>query len=172
MLYEVITYFPSVWFCAGITALLLQLLDRFPRGMVAIAVLSVYLFFQTVVCVDRNRDYTDEPRLWTAEVRQNPDDFLGWQSVGETLTNHQRDFEAEAAYRTMLRLAPDYPGGLRSWTFFLLSRGRPAEAYESARKAQQISRSRGEDTAVAFDSMDVAEALLGMGRYEEGLAEP
>ncbi len=167
---ERLAYFPSAWFCTGVAALALQLLGRFRGGQVAVACLCVYLLFLTVVCISRNRDYSDEPRLWTKEVQQNPRDYLGWQSVGETLTNHYRDLEAEAAYRTMLRLAPDYPGGLRSWTFFLLSRGRPAEAYESALKAQRISRSRGEDIAVAFDSMDIAEALLGVGRYEEGLA--
>lgn len=168
---ERLAYFPSVWFCAGVAALVMELSGRVRSSQIAVGCVFVYLLFLAGVCINRNRDYVDEPSLWTAEIRQNPQDFLGWQSVAESLANNYRDFEAEAAYRTMLRLAPNYPGGLRSWTFFLLLRERPDEAYENARKAQLISRSRNEQVAVAFDSLDVAEALLGLGRNEEGLAE-
>jgi len=167
---ERLTYLPSLWFSAALAALLLgEGRTRLQNNLGAIVGCLFILFFATV-CLARNVDYGSEPQLWMEEVRQNPQDYLGWQNVGEVLTNHKRYVEAEAAYLQMLRLNPDYPGGLRSWTFFLLTQDRHAEALESARRAHAISEKKGERVAVAFDSMDMAESLLALGRYAEALA--
>jgi tetratricopeptide (TPR) repeat protein len=166
---ERLAYIPSLWFCAAVGSFLGQA-DRKPQFQRVACVCAVLLLlFYATVCLLRNLDYADEPTLWMGEVRQNPKDFLGWQNVGEILTNHKRYVEAEAAYRQMLELAPGYPGGLRSWTFYLLTQERYNDALESARRAFAISEKKGERVAISFDSLDIAEALSGLGRYDEAL---
>lgn len=167
---ERLAYLPSFWFCAALAVVLVR--DRVLPGVrrLGLALGCAWLVFFAVVCLERNPDFLSEPELWLEEVRQNPADFLGWQNVAETMMNSGRYVEAETAFQRMLALAPDYPGGLRSWTFFLIRQGRFAEALDSARKASSLSASRGDRIAVAFDSLDIAEALIALGRQEEALA--
>jgi tetratricopeptide (TPR) repeat protein len=167
---ERLAYLPSLWFCALLAVLLLDHRQSHARHRAGLLIGLLLVLFYGGVCLDRNRDYVSEPVLWMAEVRQNPEDFLGWQNVGEVLTNHRRYVEAEEAYRQMLTLAPDYPGGLRSWTFFLIIQGRFAEALESSTRAYAISERKGEKVAISFDSLNMAESLLELGRYDEAMA--
>lgn len=167
---ERLAYLPSLWFCAALAVVLLREWGTRAGRRIGLVLACGWLLFYATICLQRNPDFHSEPELWLEEVRQNPADFLGWQNVAETMMNTRRDVEAEAAFRRMLALAPDYPGGLRSWTFFLIRQGRFDEALASAQKASSISESRGDRIAVAFDSLDIAEALIALGRPEEALA--
>lgn len=168
---ERLAYLPSLWFCAALAALLLGEGQGHAARRVGLLLGCAFVLFFAVTGLVRNRDFASEPHLWMAEVRQNPEDFLAWQNVGEVLNNQQRFVEAEAAYHRMLALAPDYPGGLRSWTFYLLTRSRFEEALTVAEKVRDISVAQQASIALAFDSLNVAEALLGLGRYQQALKE-
>lgn len=166
---ERLAYLPSLWFCAGFATLLLHAWGSGAVQRCCRFLALVWLTFFAYLCLERNPDFLSEPELWLAEVRQNPADFLGWQNVAETMMNSGRYVEAESAFQRMLALAPDYPGGLRSRAFFLLSQGRFEEAQASARKASRLSASKGDRIAVAFDSLDIAESLVALDRQEEAL---
>lgn len=166
---ERLAYFPSLWYCAAMGALLATPLPqqhwRNWGRMLGVA----YLLFLGAVLLVRTPDYASELRLWEAEVAENPRDFLGWQSLAQNLSALRRPEEADRAFQTMLALAPDYPAGLRSYTAFLLIWGRSAEALVPARRVYALSASKGDVLGMAFDGLDMAEVLLEVGQCTEAL---
>jgi tetratricopeptide (TPR) repeat protein len=134
------------------------------------ALCGVYLILLSGISIWRNPAFASETRLWQAEVASNPKDFLGWQNLAESLSNSRRYVEADAAYRQMLALAPDYPGGLRARTSFLRGQGRHQEALQTASKALAIAQARSDFTAIAFDRVELAEVSLGLKAYDQALA--
>lgn len=165
---ERLAYFPSLWFCAGIAALLGWLQSAGAKSL-AWGLFVGYLLLLTAIGLWRNPDFASETRLWNAEVVNNPEDFLGWQNLAESLANSRRYAEAESAYRQMLALAPDYPGGLRARSAFLRGQGRYTEALETGSRALDIARSRGDLPAVAFDHVELADTLIGLQDFARAL---
>ncbi|TLM65413.1 MAG: tetratricopeptide repeat protein [Deltaproteobacteria bacterium] len=167
---ERLAYLPSVWYCAAVGAGCALLIEpsRWRRGMMAIAV--CYALWLGGMLLLRNREYADEVTLWGAEVQNNPRDYLGWQNLAESYANARRPAEADAAYLRMLSLAPDYPGGLRSRTFFLLRAGRYGEALQAASHAYAIAQRSNDPADLAIDALDMAEAHLALGNHATALA--
>lgn len=157
---ERLGYFPSVWYCASLGAILASLweFERTKRWLWLVVI--IYGLFLSVSLLVRNLDYADEISLWSAEVEENPSDFLGWQSLAESYNNQGQYEGADNAYRTMLALAPDYPGGLRSRTAFFLSLGMYDKALPSAEKVFALSQEKNDPIAQAFDGLDLAEVTL------------
>ena len=166
---ERLAYLPSLWYCAGVGVLLASLAKSTRTRQAVMAGLSLYALLLTGVLLARNPDYANELSLWSAEVEENPRDFLGWQSLAESYNNQKLYVEADNAYRTMLQLAPDYPGGLRSRTNFFMNQGRYDLALETAAKVYALSQAQNDPIAMAFDGMDLAEVKLGLGSCQEGL---
>jgi tetratricopeptide (TPR) repeat protein len=165
---ERLTYLPSVWFCAGVAALYGYTQGRAGSSYLGLGMVA-WLCFLTGVTVVRNPDFSSEIRLWSAEVKQNSADFLGWSNLAESLASSNRDAEAEVAYQKVAALAPDFPGGLRSRAAFLRDRGRYAEALQAGERALAISIARQDFPVVAFDHVELADALIGLQAYEEAL---
>lgn len=167
---ERLSYFPSVWFCAALGALFAALAGngRWRSGAVVAGVL--YLALLGGMTLARNRAYADELSLWTAEAAQNPRDYLAWESLAQLSARRQRPAEAEQAFRRMLELAPDYQGGLRSYTDYLARQGRFAEALVHAQRSFALSVAQADPMAMAFDGEDLADLLLGMDLCTDSLA--
>jgi len=166
---ERLAYFPSVWFCAGLGTATAAVLasQRWNRwswlGLVAC------LVWWGGITLRRNPDFNDSVRLWRAEVAQNPVDFLGWQNLAKSLAQSGQFDEADAAFRTMLEQAPDYPGGLRSRTAFFLERGVYEQASPTAQRVFAISQANNDYWGMAFDGLDLAEISLSLGKCGDAL---
>lgn len=167
---ERLCYLPSVWFCAGFAALLADAISLESGKRWLWGIFIVYTLSLSLLLLLRNPDYGSELKLWSAEVENNPTDFLGWQSLAESYNNLERYAEADEAYRTMLSLAPDYPGGLRSRTNFFMNQAMYDKALPTAAKAFAISEAQKEPIAMAFDGLDLAEIAMGMQVCDEALA--
>jgi protein O-mannosyl-transferase len=167
---ERLTYFPAIWFCAGLGTLFAALGTASRRQRWGIAVLVGYLLMLGGMTMWRNRDYSNEVRLWSAEVVQNSQDFLGWQSLADSLLAAGNIEEGDQAYQWMLYFAPDYPAGLRGRTTFLLKQKRYAEALATAHKAFALSSKQNDAIGLAFDGLDLAEANLVLGECAQALS--
>lgn len=166
---ERLAYLPSAWFCAAVAVLCANLLEHARwRPPLAVALMT-YLLWLGVMTLLRNREYADEITLWSAEVQNNPRDYLGWMNLAESHANAGELAEADAAYETMLALAPDFSGGLRSRTYLLMRTDRPDEALLTAMRAYGLSKARGDETDINFDALGVAEVHLALGNYETAL---
>lgn len=168
---ERLAYFPSLWFCVWVAVLLGWLSDVRGGKLLGSGLFVGYLLFLAVVCLWRNPDFSSETRLWNAEVVNNPEDYLGWQNLAESLANSRRYAEAERAYRRMSELAPDYPGGVRAWAAFLSGQGRHQEALLVSRRALEIALAREDFTAVAYDRVKLADSLIALGDHQEALSQ-
>lgn len=157
---ERLAYFPSVWFCAGLAGVLTLAMRQGWWRQWCWVVPAFYLLFLCGALLLRSPDYAGELTLWSAEVEDNPADFLGWQSLAESYNNLGRYEEADLAFQTMLSLAPDYPGGLRSRTAFFLTKGMYERALPSAERVYELSRKKQEPIAMAFDALELAEVTL------------
>ena len=166
---ERLAYFPSVWFCAGIGTLAATLFSAKSLRHWCRPLLVGYLVFLCVLTAQRNPDFSNGVRLWRAEVAENPDDFLGWQNLAGSLVNVGQVEEADAAFRKMLALAPDYPGGLRTRTDFFLMQNLYAEALPSAHKVFAISQANNDYWGTAFDALDLADINIGLGHCGKAL---
>lgn len=167
---ERLTYFPSLWFCAGMGVLLAMVIDRPAWHHYGWAAVLCYSLFLGGLTVWRNTLYDSEVRLWSYEVVQNPQDFLGWQNLGDSLLSIGNIEDADQSYRWMLTLAPDYPAGLRGRTAFFLRQGRYDEALPTAHKVFELSRRDNDTIGMGFDGQDLAEAYRGIGKCAEALA--
>lgn len=166
---ERLTYYPSLWFCAGVAAAIGLLLRQQHWRRLGWGLCAVYLLLLAAICVVRNPDFGSETRLWNAEVVDNRGDFLAWQNLAESLSNGRRYLEADAAYRHMLELAPDYPGGLRARSAFFRTLGRYQEALEPASRALAIALERNDLPAVSYDHVELADIYLGLKNYPAAL---
>lgn len=167
---ERLAYLPSLWFCIWVAVLLAWTLHSGRGRSLGKGLFIGYLLLLAGACLWRNPDFGSEVRLWNAEVVNNPRDFLGWQNLAESLANTRRYAEAESAYRRMLELAPDYPGGLRAHSSFLRGQGRYPEALQTSTRAMEIARERGDFTAFNFDHVELADVLVSLKEYGQALA--
>lgn len=166
---ERLAFYPSLWFCAGMAALFGLMAGGAGRARAAWLLFAAYLLVLAVLCVLRNPDFSSETRFWTAEVDDNPSDYLGWQNLAISLVNSRREVEAEAAFAQMLALAPDFPGGLRAWTVYLFDRQRYGEALTVAQRALEIARARDDLTAQSFDHVVLAEIYVAREEFARAL---
>ena len=167
---ERLAYFPSVWFCAASGQALAALARRWPgKATVFWLLAGGYVLVLGGLSLQRNPDYGSNLRLWSAEVVNNPKDFLAWETLAQALNAAGRVEEAEGAFRIMLELAPDYPAGLRSVTSFYSERGLYRQALPTARKAFALSRQTGDTMRMAYDGEDLADIALGLGQCQEAL---
>lgn len=167
---ERLAYFPSAWFCAGagvLFAAVLQKVHPLRTWVLAGGICLLVLLGGRLLL--RNLDYADNLRLWSAEVMSNPQDFMGWQTLGETFNSLGQYQEAEQAFAIMLDLAPNYPAGLRTVTSYYNEREMYAKAQPSAAKAFALSQASGDMMRIAFDGLDLADIALGLGRCGESL---
>lgn len=167
---ERLAYTPSIWFCA---ALGVAVGKGFASSRWRAAVLFMaggYLLWLGGMTWVRNQEFSSPEALWRAEVANNPNDFLAWQLLSSSLAAQGLDAEAEAGYRRMLALAPDYPGGLRRIVEYYLERGRFAEAQPYAEKVFAISRDENDQVAMAFDGLSLATIAVSVGEYGKALS--
>lgn len=167
---ERLTYFPSVWFCAGSGLFFAQSLARQRLQRWVWPILVCYVLMLGSMTLRRNPDYANEVRLWSVEVVNNSSDYLGWQNLGDSLLAAGNIGEADTAYLWMLHFAPGYPAGLRARTAFYLKQERYAEALPSALKVFALSQNQRDAIGVAFDGLDLAEVYLGLGECARALS--
>lgn len=163
---ERLVYFPSVWFCAALAVVLCPLL-RYRPG---IGICVLYLLLLSGITLSRNRDFSSEERYWSADVRQNPRDYLALVNQAELLAFSGRDDEAEGSYRLLFELSPDFAYGYRSRTNYLIARGRFDEALDSSAQALNLARKRNDRTAMGYDLGDQARIHLERRDYAQALA--
>lgn len=166
---ERLAYFPSVWFCAGCGVLATSLPSRKRLSRWCWTVLVCYVLWSGGMTVWRNRHFASAVQLWHAEVTNNPNDFLGWESLALSLYADRRVEEADAAFRRMLEIAPDYPAGLRSRTAFFLDQRAYEQALLTASRAFALSQAKSDPVAMAFDGLDLAEVYLGLDECARAL---
>lgn len=168
---ERLTYLPSLWFCAGLGVVLhAGLQDKRLQVLASVLLLGFFLGYTTVTVL-RNRDFASEIRLWSKEVRSNPEDFLGWQSMAETLSANRRYDEADRAYRHLLQMQPDFQGGLRSYVAFLVGRERYPEAMEPASRALLLAEREKNQVGIAYDLTNLAQIYVELRQYDLALGQ-
>jgi hypothetical protein len=89
---------------AGLARLSLLL----PRPAMATAVTGLAVVWLGAATVARNGDYRTEVSLWNATVLESPAKARGHNNLGYAYALAGRPKEAEQAYRTALRLDPDF----------------------------------------------------------------
>ncbi len=89
---------------AGLARLSLLL----PRPAMATAVTVLAVVWLGAATVARNEDYRTEVSLWNATVLESPAKARGHNNLGYAYALAGRPKEAEQAYRTALRLDPDF----------------------------------------------------------------
>ena len=166
---ERLAYLPSIWYCAAIGVGSARVLETWRYNRFALAAIYGYALWLGGTTLQRNLDFVSEYALWSAEVRNNPEDYLAWQNLAEIHASAGRLQDADSAFRRMLELAPDYPGGLRSRTYFLLKHDRYEEALEPVTRAYALARAKDDPVDISFDGLDAAEVHLGLGNFETAL---
>jgi len=168
---ERLAYFPSLWFCATMGWFFSRLFSQsLPWRRVASVTVSAYLIFLATLVGLRNRDFASEIDLWQREVLTNDADFLAWHSYGQSLYNGHRYKESEAAYREMLRLEPEFIGGLRSYFTFLFERRRYPEAISVAQRCVDLSTEQNDVTGAAYDLVNLSTVYLEQRNFSQALS--
>lgn len=163
-------YLPSWPFClaavslAGLPLAFLPPRLRRGAGLALVTLAAVSLAGRTMV---RNRDYADAVRLFSRETRLAPDNTHAWVFLAQALARRGDDIGADAAHLRGVASAPDHAGARIARGYFLLERGRAAEAAAEFREASARAVGMVEPWAI----LGLAAALLAEGRAEEaGLA--
>lgn len=167
---ERLTYFPSLWFCSGLGVLTVTVFEHYRLHRYCWLFVAGYGLWLGGATIQRNPDFSSGLRLWSAEVVDNPKDFIGWQNLGDSLFSVGALDEADRAYRWMLEFAPDYHGGLRTRTAFFLRQKLYEQALPTAIRAYSLAQKQGDTYAVAFDGLDLSAAYLGLGDCERALS--
>lgn len=197
---ERICYFPSLWFCAALAALLHMLWLRGGAwALAAGAVLVTLCGGYGSLTVLRNPLYGSEIRLWQADVTRAPGNLLAWLYLADSLKSAGRLGEAERAYRELTERAPGFGVGWRYLADLLRETGRPGLAIEACQRALQdphedvlpvrliLARSYLDRDAYAAALRELEQvgwfygdhwlyweltgkALAGLGRYDEAVA--
>lgn len=165
---ERLFYLPSAGLCLAVGLgcerfLRSEAAPRVRRAAVAVLVVAgLLLTWRTVL---RNRDWTDSVTLFRSAVQVVPDNAKAFFWLGVAEAAHGHTEEALDAYRTAVRLYPDYP--LEDYRFsgnlgvLLLQSGKMEEAVEAFKQAIGLNP---QWSVLHFD---LGLAYMELGRYEQ-----
>jgi hypothetical protein len=117
---ERFAYLPSAGFCLAVAALIAPRETR-PAVKRLIPGAVLLLFFGGMTAY-RNLDFRDSTALWTTEVRNAPRNARAWMFLGGAHETEGRREEAAQAYRTAIRISPDFADASLSLGYLLLAR--------------------------------------------------
>lgn len=155
-----LAYLPSLWFCLGVAVAVLKCpeMDGLKtRTMVIGSLLAIFLLLGW----SRSLDFRSPEALWRHDLTINPQNELSSLMLGDELWRQGRVQEAEAEYRRLVTLAPEFNEGLRTYASLLLSQGQPEVAIGYARRA--VATGVGRFTAAY---MPLADAYIDTGRLD------
>jgi len=150
-------------FSAGLAGLVGRWIARPKPVMAGIAlVLGCLLAFPTW---SQSRQYADGETLYQATLARNPDCWMAYNNLGNTLQGRGRIKEAITQYREALRLKPDYGEAYNNLGNALHASGHVREAISNYQEALRLMP----DPAGA--RYNLGNALLETGRIAEAVEQ-
>jgi tetratricopeptide (TPR) repeat protein len=83
-----------------------------------------------VLTMNQCKMFGNVVELYRTTIHRNPDCWMAYNNLGNYLTAHGHESEAEPLYREAIRLRPDYPEALMNLGFHVSQMGRFDEAIE------------------------------------------
>jgi tetratricopeptide (TPR) repeat protein len=151
---ERLAYLPSAGFCLLLALGWNQL--RLKKEMLAWGLLGAVVLVLSVRTVVRNRDWKDAFALYSSAVRAVPNDSkMHANLAGQYFIRNQLDFAARE-YQIALRILPDSPDTLASYSALELQRGN----YQSAGAMMEKALSMSGRNNINYDFMVVTFAAI------------
>ena len=136
------------------------------RGIVPVGVLVVL----GVMTWRESGQYLNKEALWRTTLARNPDAFMAWANLGDTLAQQGRHHEATLAFRRGLQLRPDDAPVHNDLGCALVAIGQPQAAIPILERALQLRPGFGE----VHNNLGNAFSRVGRGddairHYEEAI---
>lgn len=136
------------------------------RGIVPVVVLAAL----GVMTWRETGQYLNKEALWRTTLARNPDAFMAWANLGDTLAQQGRQHEAILAFRRGLQLRPDDPPVHNDLGCALVAIGQPQAAIPILERALQLRPGYGE----VHNNLGNAFSRVGRGddairHYEEAI---
>ncbi len=131
-----------------------------PRGIVPVGVLVVL----GVMTWRESGQYLNKEALWRTTLARNPDAFMAWANLGDTLAQQGRQHEAILAFRRGLQLRPDDPPVHNDLGCALVMIGQPQAAIPILERALQLK------PGYAEVHNNLGNALSRVGRADEAIS--
>lgn len=135
---ERLAYLPSVWFCLGLSWLLIEKVSCFPWRHVSLCLCVLFVIGLAGRTLARNTDFRDEVTLWEADTRNDPQNVMAWMYLANQYWEKKEINKSEMAFQKALQVVPDFPEALTAYASFLLDQKRPDEALRYALHAGRI----------------------------------
>jgi protein O-mannosyl-transferase len=152
-----VSYMPSLWFCAGLSSVLLSLPGLCRHKTYVVSVCLILLLSYTATGVARALDFRSPEHLWQSDLRIRPDNEPALLMLGDYYRDQGRLAEAERTLRRLYDLDPRFEQGLSVYAGVLVEQGKPQEAISIARQAIALVK----ENSLALLPMAAACNLLG-----------
>jgi tetratricopeptide (TPR) repeat protein len=129
----------------------------------AIALLSIFIIFLSIITYSRNTVWNNGITLWTDVIKKFPDDAIGYNNRGGILLNEKKYELALADLNKVIQLRPGYAEALSNRGIILLDKKRTNEALNDLNMA---IKSR-PDYAEALNNRGLI--LMELNKYAEAL---
>jgi len=157
---ERLAYLPSAWFCLAIAAGVPSLC----KGRLQEAAALIMVAGLLILTLSRNRDFSSQVNLWSADVARDPGNVLATLFLASSLNHAGEQEQAEPLYREVLGQLPDFREALLQYSHFLFRQGRYDEAIEIGLRAEKNQRG-----VVVENRLMLARAYLAKGQFAESL---
>jgi tetratricopeptide (TPR) repeat protein len=127
--------------------------------LAALVVVSAF----AVQSVRLSKNYKDEPTLWEATLRRNPDAWLAHTNLAGRLFQLGQTAKAESHIEAAFKLRPDFAESHANMALYYRRRNRHAEAADLFRKATELAPFEGNLW------QDLGVELARLGRNDEAL---
>ncbi len=123
------------------------------------------LLFLGIVSWQRASVYRNQETLWQDTLSVNPNCFVGYTNLGDTLSQKGQVDEAIQQYRIALKINPNFVATYNNLGSALLQKGRVEEAMVEYRKVLKIKP----DSDIAHSNLAVI--LVSMGKMNEAMEQ-
>lgn len=152
-----VSYMPSLWFCAGLSSVLLSLPGLCHRKAYVVTVCVILLISYTATGVARALDFRSPEHLWQSDLRIRPDNELALLMLGDYYRSQGRLAESEKTLHRLYEISPRFEQGLSVYAGVLVEQGKPQKAISIARQALFLVK----ENSLALLPMAAAYNLLG-----------
>ena len=141
-------------------------LERLPAGFARLRLLvpALVLAGLGVLTWRESRAYATNETLWRTTLARNPDAFMAWANLGDTLVQQGRHREAIVAFRRGLQLRPDDPPLHNDLGCELVAIGQPQAAIPVLERALRLR------SGYVEGHNNLGNALSRAGRADEAIA--